>query len=502
MGDKVQQICDFCSEPNHNKNNCLKKKTYPGTRYCYYCDEPNHYQAKCLQRIKDKKPCMDDIGMEYWPNGEEDQDANWWKPNQEKEYVWQPNTLLQNVEKEYLWIPDLQPEYLETQNCNYYRHPAHHQDECPAKMTGCSYCYDNDHFQEECHLQVKDNEPCLNMDGQEYWPDPPQQLQQSLKIQLGPKQKNLETDSRQDYLDIVYTGLTQEEDLETINSDPKQKNLEIVQTVSIQQDIETSSTENTEKDISFKFFSSIVNFFILLHVCPLTNILLIIMFFLKKHNSKTKNPKKGEWCRDTPSRIIAKVVMWTYSGCVHLLYRACTISISATVHLHYYASFRTSKVLYNSTKRKQESFPSIAKQEGFLTITKQEKLIISRHIKLYKTPLCSPIGRNHFQSKLLDSSKNHFANHKPPERKGEVSDHSFVFLNWIYWIQSLTNHNTSYVCLHLPTYKQISFQLLCKVRQTQADQPPKFGPKGLLVDPTFEYKYECSCHFNFSIIST
>ena len=50
-----------------------------------------------------------------------------------------------------------------------------------------------------------------------------------------------------------------------------------------------------------------------------------------------------------------------------------------------------------------------------------------------------------------------------------------------------------------PVFNQ-SKHFICvfALAHTQAAQPSKFGPKGLLVDPTFEYKYECLCHYNFS----
>ena len=157
----------------------------------------------------------------------------------------------------------------------------------------------------------------------------------------------------------------------------------------------------------------------------------------------------------------SKLIQSTCSACIDLFYKSCIISILSYVHC--YRSVQTSKVIHNfpicyaKTENKQlEIFHTRGRRK------KKEEDMKTSHSKNYhfKTPLCSPIGRNSFQSNFLDSSKNHLANHNPPERKGEVSDHSFVYLNWIYWIQSLTNQNTSFVCLHLPTPKRLSLPSL------------------------------------------
>jgi hypothetical protein len=107
-----------------------------------------------------------------------------------------------------------------------------------------------------------------------------------------------------------------------------------------------------KEDIINIIFIFIINFLIFFHVYPYPKAKLFLMFFCKHQKSNTTTLKEGETYRekyrDRLSRIIAFLVLYTYSACMHLLYKACTISTVAYVHLHNYGSVGISKLIQST----------------------------------------------------------------------------------------------------------------------------------------------------------
>ena len=548
--EEEEEWCDYCGEQNHHQEDCQERITnrepctnINGQDYwpeCTYCGDYSHQQEECQDRYSNQDPCTDIYGQEYWPectycsNDDHHQDYC-----QERIIDNQPATNWKTGQTYWPQNPQQDLDIIHTvsiqKNCEYCNHPNHQQDECDAKMASedptnttitCFYCGKHNHHQDECRHRIKDNQPCMNDFGI-YWPKIATENEEECPFTIEDTNIYSYCDIGSTQKDLEFRGCTQE------NSRPLTSTVttSMVTTSRLPTSRETTHSNgfaahnsNTacykrdsnsmvkafKEDIINIIFIFIINFLIFFHVYPYPKAKLFLMFFCKHQKSNTTTLKEGETYRekyrDRLSRIITFLVLYTYSTCMRLLYKACTISTVAYVHLHYYGSIgtskliqstssacmylfyksciisiftyvhlhyygsvRTSKVIHNfiicsaKTENKQlENFHTMGcrkkKEEDIKT--SHSKNYHSCHIKLYKTPVCSPIGRNHFQSNFLDSSKNHLANHNPPERKGEVSDHSFVYLYWIYWIQSLTNQNTSFECLHLPTPKRLSLPSL------------------------------------------
>ena len=560
----IQENCEYCDNPYHHQDECDAKMADEDptntTITCFYCGKKNHHQDECRRRIKDNQPCRNDFGI-YWPKiattqteDEEEcpftiKDTNIYPycdiGSTQKDLEFINNGLTQENSRPLtsMVTSSRLPTSRETphsngdtdHNSNTACYKGDSDSRTPSKVTSSrpltsmvttsrlptsretthnngdtdhnsnTACYKGD-SDSRTPSKVTSSRPLTSM-----------VTTSSLPTSRETTHNNDDTDHNSNPASRPSTSrVTAHNNGETVYSVKNvTKSLAHGPNVMLSLIINMCSISMAmvkafKEDIINIIIIIIINFLIFFHVYPYPKAKLFLMFFCKHQKSNTTTLKEGETYRekyrDRLSRIITFLVLYTYSACMRLLYKACTISIAAYVHLHYYGSIgtskliqstcsacmylfyksciisifayvhlhyygsvRTSKVIYNfpirsaKTENKQpEIFHTrgCRKKKEEDIKTSHSKNYHSCHIKLYKTPVCSPIGRNHLQSNFLDSSKNHLAKHNPPERKGEVSDHSFVYLYWIYWIQSLTNQNTSFVCLHLPTPKRLSLPSL------------------------------------------